>query len=79
MSYTVKAKAFRVTETSREILQNFIVEQIPEDTKFVLASSEGYLFFSEEIPMVIDHEETFRFRIPKLAVLSYYDVDYEMD
>lgn len=72
---TVNAKAFRVTDTSREILQNFIVEQIPEDTKFVLASSEGYLFFEEEIPIVTDTG----FRMPKMTILSYYDIEYESE
>ena len=70
----VHAKAFRVTENSREILQCFIVEQIPEDTKYVLASSEGYLFFNEEVPM-INADGGFRF--PKLTMLSYYEIEYE--
>lgn len=71
---TVNAKAFRVTETSRPILQNFIVEEIPEDTKFILASSEGYLFFNEEIPIV---KEGGGFRLPRMAILSYYELEYE--
>ncbi len=72
---TVQAKAFRVTDASREILQNFIVEQIPEDTKFVLASSEGYLFFKEDMPIMTDNG----IRFPKLAMLSYYDIEYESE
>lgn len=71
---TVNAKAFRVTDTSREILQNFIVETIPEDTKFILASSEGYLFFNEEISITAEDGS---FRIPRLAILSYYEIQYE--
>ena len=69
------AKAFRVTDSSREILQSFVVEQIPEDCKFVLASPEGYLFFNEEIGMFDPADATIRF--PHLAVLSYYNIQYE--
>jgi type IV secretory pathway protease TraF len=71
---TVNAKAFRVTESSLPILQCFIVEQIPPETKFILASSEGYLFFNEEIPMI---DEAGGLRFPKMTVLSYYEVPYE--
>jgi len=73
----VKAKAFRVTETSRDILQCFIVEQIPEDAKFVLASSEGYLFLNEDIPM--RDEGNFELRIPHLTLLTYHDIEYEAE
>jgi hypothetical protein len=73
---TVNAKAFRVTESSREILQCFIVEEIPEDTKFVLASSEGYLFFNEEIPLITPGHG---FRVPTLTMLSYFDIEYESE
>lgn len=72
----VNAKAFRVTETSRLILQCFIVEEIPADTKFILASSEGYLFFNEDIPMV---GENFMIRMPHMTLLSYYDIEYPKD
>jgi len=71
---TVNAKAFRVTEFSRPILQCFIQEPIPEDTKFVLASSEGFLFFNEE-PGAVD--ENGKFRMPQMTVLSYFDIKYD--
>jgi len=73
---TIKAKAIRVTDTSREFLQNFIVEQIPEDTKYLLASSEGYLFFNEEPGHLTDDGHI---RIPKFLMLSYYDIEYESE
>lgn len=75
---TVNAKAFRVTETSREILQSFIVEQIPEDTKYVLASSEGYLFFNED-PGFLSAKSYADFRLPRMAMLSYYEIQYESE
>lgn len=73
---TIKAKAFRVTDSSREFLQNFIVEPIPADTKFVLASSEGYLFFNQD-PGALD--EKGKFRMPHFTMLSYYDIEYESE
>lgn len=72
---TVNAKAFRMTDQSREILQCFIQEQIPEDTKYVLASPEGYLFFNEDIPIIAEGG----IRIPQMTVLSYYDIEYESE
>ena len=75
MTTMIKAKAFRVTDASREILQNFIVEPIPEGTKYVLASSEGYLFFDEE---PAPHNAGV-IRMPKFAMLSSYDIEYESE
>lgn len=73
---TVHAKAFRITEHSREIVQCFIPEPIPEDTKFILTSSEGYVFFDEELPV---RPEPGVIRIPHMTMLSYYDIDYESE
>lgn len=72
----VNAKAFRVTEHSLPILQCFIVEPIPEDTKYVLASSEGYLFFNEAPSMISESGEI---RLPHMTFLSYYDIQYEYE
>ena len=73
---TINDKAFRVTDTTREFLQNFIVEPIPEDTKYVLASSEGYMFFDEDPGL---SAEEGHLRIPRMIVLSYYDIEYETE
>lgn len=72
---TITAKAFRMNDANREFMQNFIVEQIPEDTKFLLASSEGYLFFNEEPPLFVDGH----LRMPRMMILSYYDIEYESE
>lgn len=73
---TVTAKAFRVTDSSRELLQSFIQEQIPAETKYVLASPEGYLFFNEE-PALVSGDG--HIRIPSLTMLSYYTIQYESE
>lgn len=72
---TITAKAFRMNGTNREFIQSFIVEQIPEDTKFVLASSEGYLFFNEEPSLSVDGQ----LRMPRMMIVSYYDIEYESE
>lgn len=76
MTTVVKARAFRVTESSLPTLQCFIKEPIPEGTKYILASSEGYLFFDQEPAW---KSEAGTFRIPHLTMLSYYDIEYEND
>lgn len=70
----VHARAFRVTDASLPTLQCFIKEKIPEGTKYVLASPEGYIFFDEEPAW---QSETGVIRIPQFAMLSYYDIEYE--
>lgn len=71
----LQAKAFRVTDHSRPILQSFIQEQIPDETNYVLAAPNGYLFLTDEP----GHAEDGMIRLPKFTMLSYYDIEYETE
>lgn len=67
----VKYKAYRLSDSARDLFQTFIKDPLPENASYIVTSREGYTLLTQE-----EWNETnpmsAGFIMPSFTMLSYY-------